>query len=403
MKERMHFDFNRVINRRSTNSVKWDFCECCFDGDDVLPMWVADMDFMAPPQVVEAVQRVANHGIYGYSDMPDSYFDAIESWVKLRHDWTVNREWLSYTPGVITGLNVAIQTFTRPGDRVIVQPPVYSPFFHSIEGNGRVPVMNNLVYEDGRYAMDLDRLESQIDDRTRMVVLCSPHNPVGRVWSRDELERLGEIACRRDLLIFSDEIHCDLVFSGRKHIPVASLSPEIAERTITGIAPSKTFNIAGLKASVIITPNEKLRREFDRAQENTFGLYNANTFAIAASEAAYRHGGPWLDELMGYLDENVQFTQEFLREQLPVITATRPEGTFLMWLDFNGLSMSASELHDTLLCAGKVGLNDGRSFGPGGSGFMRLNIGCPRSTLTDGLARIRTAFQAKLTRAGAVR
>jgi len=400
MNTNVHFDFNRVINRKSTNSVKWDFCECCFDGDDVLPMWVADMDFMAPPQVVDAVRRVADHGIYGYSDMPDSYFQAIGEWVASRHRWAIERSWLSYTPGVITGLNVAIQTFTRPGDRVIIQPPVYPPFYRSIEGNGRVPLLNHLRYENGAYAMDLDHLESLIDARTRMIVLCSPHNPVGRVWSRKELERLGDIACRHDLIIFSDEIHSDLVYAGNRHVPAASIDPEVAARTITGIAPSKTFNVAGLKASVIITPSRKIREEFDRAQENIFGLYNANIFAIAASEAAYRFGAPWLDELLPYLEENVRVTEDFLQNELPEVRAPHPEGTFLMWLDFSRFGMSPTEIHDTLLCAGKIGLNSGTSFGPGGEGFMRLNIGCPRATLTEGLERIRQAFRAKIAETG---
>jgi cystathionine beta-lyase len=271
---------------------------------------------------------------------------------------------------------------------VVLQSPVYPPFFNSIENNGRRVVDNTLRYSERGYEMDLELLESQIDGNTKMLALCSPHNPVGRVWSRKELEGVAEIVLKHDLLVFSDEIHGDLIYSEAEHIPFASLSPEIAERTITGIAPSKTFNIAGLKASVIITANESLRRKFDTAQERTFGLYNANTFAICAAEAAYREGEEWLEALLEYLEENRDYALDRLDRELPEIKVAKPEGTFLLWLDCNAFGLSPGELYETVSCEGRVGLNDGRSFGPGGEGFLRLNIGCPRSVLAEGLDRL---------------
>ncbi|TVQ40685.1 MAG: putative C-S lyase [Spirochaetaceae bacterium] len=385
---RRKYDFDTLIDRKRTNSVKWDFCTCCDGAEDMLPMWVADMDFQAPPEVMEAVLRAAGHGVYGYSEMTDGYYEAIVNWVAARHRWELEPRWLSYSPGVITGMNVAIQTFTAPGDRIIVQSPVYPPFFASVINNGRQVSNNQLVLCDGEYRMDFEQLERVIDDRTRLLLLCSPHNPVGRVWRRDELERLADIALRHDLLVFSDEIHGDLVYQGYQHVPFASLGPEVAERTITGIAPSKTFNIAGLKASVIITPNARLRTAFDQAQERVFGLYTANVFAIAAAEAAYRDGGAWLDQALDYLGNNIDYTYRRLREHIPQVSATQPQGTFLMWLDFSRLGMTQQELRETIFCGARVGLNDGLSFGPGGDQHMRLNIGCPRSMVAEGLSRI---------------
>ncbi len=386
-------DFDVVIDRKETNSVKWDFCNCCADADDILPMWVADMDFQAPPEVVETVSQAAAHGVYGYSEMSSGYYESIVNWISGRHKWGIETDWLSYSPGVITALNVAIQAFTAPGDKIILQAPVYPPFFASILNNGRRVVNNRLVYRNGRYEIDFDNLEKSIDTRTRMLLLCSPHNPVGRVWTREELRRLAEIALRHNLLVFADEIHCDLVYREFAHIPFASLGPDVADITITGMAPSKTFNIAGLKASAIVTPNPQLRLAFDQAQERTFGLYTANTFAIAAAEAAYRHGGPWLDQLMAYLGENLAFALDHLEKNLPGVSAPRPEGTFLMWLDFSQLGLSQQELRDKVFCEARVGLNDGVTFGPGGEAHMRLNIGCPRSILAEGLARITGVFR----------
>ncbi len=384
----MDFDFDHVVNRRHTNSIKWDFPIPGCRHEDPLPMWVADMDFPAPPMVREAIQSVAQHGIYGYTGPPPSYFEAITNWCRLRYGYSPDESAILYTPGVITGLNIAIQTFTEPGDEIVLQPPVYPPFFASVRNNNR-RIINNRLIADGRsYSMDLDHLRSAITPRTRMLVLCSPHNPVGRVWSEAELRALGEICLEHDLFVFADEIHADLVYPEARHVTFASLSPELAARTITGIAPSKSFNIAGLKASVIIAENPRLKAELDRAHQRIFGLYNANTFAVTALEAAYRHGAPWLDALLSYLDGNRRRVAAFIADQLQGVSTTLPEGTFLMWLDFRALRLSQAQLCDVLYNTAGVLLNSGADFGPGGEGFMRLNIGCPQALLMEGLKRL---------------
>lgn len=383
------FDFDTVIDRRRTNSVKWDFCDCCEGEDDILPMWVADMDFSAPPAVVEAIRTVAGHGIYGYSAMPDSYYEAIESWCGRRYGYRVSRDQLSYTPGVITGLNMVIQAFTNPGDGVVITPPVYPPFFSSVRSNGRRLVEIPLSLQPDGYRIDFDHLESRIDAGTKLLVLCSPHNPVGRVWSRGELERLAEIALRHGLLIFSDEIHADIVYPGAEHTVLASLAPEVADITFTGIAPSKTFNIAGLKASVIVTANQRRRHDFDAIQAAGFGLYNANIFAIRALEVAYREGEPWLEALLAYLVKNLAFAVDFITRELPGVRVVAPQGTFLLWLDFSELGLEQEQLRQLVFCNAKVGLNDGLSFGESGCCHMRLNFGCARSVLREGLMRLK--------------
>ncbi len=383
-------DFDAVIDRRETNSVKWDFC--CSGTDDVLPMWVADMDFKAPLEVVEAVSSAAAHGIYGYSELPSGYYDAVTNWLITKHMWSVQPEWISYSPGVITALNIAIQTFTRPGDHVILQSPVYPPFFSSVVNNGRHVLNNQLICDRGEYSIDFDHLEKLVNDRTRMLVLCSPHNPVGRVWRESELTRLAEFVLRHDLMVFTDEIHCDLVLSGSRHIPFASLGAEVAAKTIVGMAPSKTFNIAGLKASVIITPNRHLKKAFDQAQERVFGLYAANSFAIPAAEAAYRHGRNWLNNLMKYLHSNYQFAKEHLASYAPDVVMSPLEGTFLLWLDFTSLGLQHEELTRFIQNEAKIALNDGMSFGPGGEQHMRMNIGCPLSVIKEGLTRLTSAI-----------
>ena len=385
--------FDQIIDRRGTNSIKWDHADCCPGRTDILPMWVADMDFAAPRAVIDAASKAVEHGIFGYCGLPDSALESVADWCADRYGWPIDTTWLSYTSGVITGLNIAIQTFTRPGESIIIQPPVYPPFHASVRSNGRKLVYNHLAKEDdGSFVMDIQALRSSVTDDTKMIVLCNPHNPVGRAWSKSELTAVAEVAEEHDLLVFSDEIHADLLLPPNRHTSFASLSPEIAQRTITGIAPSKTFNIAGLKASIIITPNERLRADFDRAQEKTFGLYHANTFAVVAMEAAYRYGAEWLDRLMGYLAESRDEAVRFLRERVPSVTVAPPEATFLLWLDFSRAGGDNDEIKRKLCCDAGVLLNDGRSFGPGGDYHFRFNFGCPRSVMRDGLERIAEVF-----------
>ncbi|MEX2443777.1 MAG: PatB family C-S lyase [Alkalispirochaeta sp.] len=388
--------FDDIIDRRNTNCVKWDYVPRAGGvsaTDETLPMWVADMDFQAPAVVIDRMRASVDHGIFGYTALPNHTWDAVASWTERRYAWPVKTEWMSYTAGVITGLNIAVQTFTRPGEKIIIQPPVYPPFHNSVLKNGRRLLYNELVQdEDGTFRFDVEQLRSLIDSETRMLVLCNPHNPVGRSWNRDELESIADVALEHDLLVFSDEIHADLLLHEARHIPFASLGPEVARRTITGIAPSKTFNIAGLKASVIITPNKQLRDAFDAAQARTFGLYDANIFAIVGMHAAYSEGEQWLETLLQYLQDNRDTALSFFADVLPQVRVPSPDATFLFWVDFSATGYTHDNVARLLREDAHVVLNDGRSFGPGGENHFRLNFGCPRSVLTSGLERIADAF-----------
>ena len=302
----MEFDFDHLIDRRNTNSAKWDLARTLFGDEEILPMWVADMDFNTAPCVIEALKKQVQLGIFGYANRPQSYLDAIVDWVRRRHGWKIQSEWLTYSPGVVTALNLCILNFTQPGDRVIIQPPVYYPFARSIISNGRRVENNPLSWDGRRYRMDMEDLEKKSVARTPLMILCSPHNPVGRVWEKEELVRLSEFCIKKDILLVSDEIHSDLIFTGATHVPTASLSEEIAQRTITCIAPSKTFNLAGLKTSVIIIPNPKIREKYNALLQN-LALGGDNTFGLAALEAAYRQGDEWLDALLDYLKAGIDF------------------------------------------------------------------------------------------------
>jgi cystathionine beta-lyase len=381
----MKFDFDQIIPRENTNCVKFDLRKAYFGREDVIPMWVADMDFAVPPFVQEAVRKRAEHPVYGYSIIPESYQNAIIDWQLRRYGWEVKKDWLLFSPGVVTGLNVIVQALTEPGDKIIVQPPVYFPFFSSVENNGRKLVLNQLVEKDGIYSIDFDDLESKMKDGAKMLILCNPHNPVSRCWTRAELEWIGAKCIEHGVLIVSDEIHCDLVFEPHQHIPMATLSDEIANNSITCIAPSKTFNLAGLYSSSIIIQNDSLRRRFRLAEEKVH--LSANLFGIVAAEAAYRQGDEWLRQLMEYLRENVSLVKGYLEAEMPEITFSPAEATYMLWLDFRKLGIPAPELKKRLIEKAGLGLVEGPVFGPGGEGFQRLNVGCPRSTLEKALGR----------------
>jgi len=388
----MKYDFDQVIDRRRTGSLKWDFCERALGEKDVIPMWVADMDFPAPPPVVEAIRKRAEHPVFGYPIAPRSYWESIMSWMRDRHGWEVKRDWLSRSPGVVPALSLCISAFTGPGDKIVIQTPVYRPFFSSVENSGRRLIRNSLKFENRRFAMDLDGLESQIDARTRMLILCSPHNPVGRVWTREELERLGKICAARDLLVVSDEIHGDLALEGHRHTPFASISEELASRTVTLLAPSKTFNIAGLSTSVVIASNPKLLGLYE-AQMQSLGLTMGNVFGITALEAAYALGREWLEELLVYLKGNVDFAEEFVAGRIPGVRLIRPEGTYLALLDCRDLGLEQPALNEFFLRKAKVYLDDGTIFGGELAGFERMNLACPRSLLRRALENIETAVK----------
>jgi cystathionine beta-lyase len=387
----LNYDFDRVIDRYRSNSIKWDFAESIFGSADVLPMWVADMDFEAPRPVIEALISKARHGIFGYADGTESYYEAIIGWMRRRHNWRIEKDWVCFSPGVVPALLWLVRAFVKPGEKVILQSPVYPPFFRSIESNGAELLNNRLMYENGRYIIDFNDLEQKIRSGAKMLILCNPHNPVGRVWEREELIKIGELCLQYQVLVVSDEIHSDLIFSGHRHIPFASLSEELAMNSIVCTAPSKTFNLAGLQTSNIIIPNPKLRKTFKEIL-SVNGIGHPNIFGLVAMEAAYNEGEEWLDKLLGYLEENVRVLLKYLESNIPKVKGIVPEGTYLVWLDFKGLGMPPKELQEFLLKKARVAMNAGYTFGPGGEGFERLNIACPRSVLEEGLLRIAQAI-----------
>jgi len=388
----MDFNFDQIIDRRGTYSLKWDFLQEKVGDEEIIPLWVADMDFLSPPSVIEALRKRAAHGIYGYTGLPDSYYQSIIFWMKKRFSWPIEKEWIIFTPGVIPALHLAVQAFTQPGDKVIIQPPVYRPFRLAVENNGRRLIQNTLVNQDGYYRMDLESLESQIDDQTRLLILCSPHNPVSRVWRAEELKELINLCFNRGIIIISDEIHADLIMPGFTHLPTSQTSSEAAEITVTCTAPNKTFNIAGLEMGNAIIPNHRLRARFQQALLKA-GLFLANTFGVVATEVAYREGEKWLTAVINYIHQNYLFLQEYFGHYLPEIKITPLEGTYLAWLDFRAFHLSDKELQEKLLRKAKVWLDEGPKFGQGGQGFQRLNLACPRGLLEEALERIVTAFR----------
>ncbi len=387
----MNFDFDKIIDRKGSSCVKWDGMEKFLGAGDALPMWVADMDFLTPGYITEAIIKRASHGIFGYPIREEGYFTSLASWLARRHQWIVEREWITFSPAVVPALNMAVLAYTQPGDKIITQPPVYFPFFTAATDHGRTLVYNNLVMRDGRLCMDFENLESLAKDGAKMLMLSNPHNPGGSVWTKDELRQMAEICLKYNVLIISDEIHCDLVYKPFKHTPLACLSKEISNITITTVAPSKTFNLSGLSTASVIIENEDLRKKFND-QVNHLHINWGNLFGNIASEEAYIHGDNFVDELMDYLTGNVAKLEKFVAENLPKIKVIHPESTFLVWLDCTAMGLNDKDLNDFFLHKAKVGLNPGAMFGQGGEGFMRINIGCPRATLLQGLGRIKEAF-----------
>jgi cystathionine beta-lyase len=388
----MEYDFDSEINRRGTNSVKWDFAEQFFQVKDILPMWVADMDFKAPGPVIDALKQVAERGIFGYSVVPESYYDALIEWMRKRHNWDIQKEWVTLCPGVVPAIRLLVRAFTSPGDQVIVQSPVYYPFFDCIKDNGCEILDNPLQLNGNQYFMDLADLERKITPRTKMILLCSPHNPVSRVWRDEELLRLGKLCTGNDILVVSDEIHEDIVYEGFKHVPFTTVSEEFAERSIICTAASKTFNLPGLRTSNIIIPNPELRERFSEVARSC-GMHTPNMFGIAATEAAYRYGEPWLEQLLKYLQGNIRFLMQYLTERLHGVKLIQPQGTYLLWLDFRNCNVDPSRLGQFIREDARVGLEAGTLFGCKESGFERMNIACTRATLEEGLHRIETAIE----------
>jgi len=389
----MSYDFDRVIDRRRTASNKWRKY-----GDDVLPLWVADMDFASPEPVVRALRERAEHGVYGYLYEEPEFAEIFVDRLQKRYGWRVSPEAVVLLPGVIPGFNMAARAVAEPGDGILIQTPAYPPLL-------RVPGNIGLTHDameltrqaGGRYVVDLDAFPSAIRERTKVFLLCNPHNPVGRAYERAELEVMAQACLRHDLVIISDEIHCDIMFSGHQHTPIASLAPEIASRTLTMMAPSKTFNLAGLKCSVAVIPDARLRERF-LAQKLDL-VHGLNVFGFTAALAAYRDGQAWLDELLRYLEANRDFMHEYVRANLSGVTMSPPEATYLAWLDCREAPILGGDPWTFFLERAKVALNDGAAFGAGGKGFVRLNFACPRSTLQEGLERMRGALAALPRRA----
>ncbi len=386
----MAYDFDTVIDRTTKNSAKWTLMKQLTGLDDLIPLWVADMDFAVAPEIVEALKERAVHPIYGYTVPPEEYHTGLINWMDKRHNWKgVEKDWIVWTPGVVAGFTIAIQAYSQPGDKVVIQPPVYYPFKNQILNTGRQIIENPLIDKGGYYEMDFEDLEEKIDDRTKMIILCSPHNPVSRVWKRGELEKLAEICKEKDILIISDEIHNDLILGDIKHTPTAIVSEDAMQRTITLVAPSKTFNLAGLTNANAIIPNKKLREDF-KAQVSK-GSGHSNIFGMVAQDAAYNKAEPWLDEALEYLRSNLEYFEEFLAEKIPQLKLYPLEGTYLAWVDCSALDMDDEELNEFMLKKAKLWLDEGTLFGTGGSMFMRFNLACPRATLEQALENLEKA------------
>ncbi len=384
----MSYDFDKVVDRRGTNCLKYDFAIQRGKPADVLPLWVADMDFPVAREITKALEKMVQHGIYGYSESGASYFQAVKNWMKKHHHWDVQEDWLIKTPGVVFAIAAAVRAFTGEGDAVMLQNPVYYPFQEVIRANGRVVVDNTLVEQDGHYSMDFVDLEQKIiANQAKIFLLCNPHNPVGRVWTGEELEQLGDICKRHGVSVISDEIHADFTYPGYEHQVFANLKEEFKDFTITCTAPSKTFNLAGLQVSNIFIANEKLRSGLKKEIEKT-GYSQLNTAGILACEAAYLYGEDWLSQVKKYIAENAAFVREFVKEKLPGIKLIEPEGTYLIWLDCRGLGLEFDELEDLIVNKAGLWLDGGYIFGDSGRGFQRINIACPRVILREALDRL---------------
>ena len=384
------YNFDEIIERRGTDCIKYDMLDAYFGNADALPLWVADTDFKVPDFIMNALRDRMNHEILAYSYRTDGFFQSIINWLDRRHNWKIEREMITTSPGVVSAITLLVMALSEPGDKVIVQPPVYFPFFTSIKGMGRKMVENPLIIKDGRYTFDFENLKKGIDKNTKLLILCSPHNPGGMVWTKEELEELCSICTENGIFIISDEIHADLVFHGNKHIPVPMISEEIAMNSAVLMAASKTFNVAGLSSAFVVIPNKRIRVKYEQVL-NTVHIHSGNIFGNIATEAALRDGNEWLGQLMAYLEDNYKFAETFITERIPGIKIMKPEATFLVWINLNSYGLSEKEMAKRLIDGG-IALNHGSKFGTGGEGYFRLNFGCPRTTLEAGLHKLEAAL-----------
>ncbi len=387
----MAYDFDTTIDRKNTSSLKWDYCHEIFGRADILPLWLADMDFAVAPEIIQALQQRIEHPVFGYSRRPESYDEALISWFWYRHNWPLSPEWLLSTPGVVPALYYAIQAFTTPGDKVLLLTPIYRPFFLSILDNQRLVTTSSLIIEKGKYVIDWQDIEEKIKD-VKLLLLCNPHNPIGKVWSEAEIKKLGQLCIENNVIIVSDEIHCDLVYEPYQHIPTANVSPEIAQITVSCVSPSKTFNIPTFKNSTVVISNAELRKRYQEVlQRNAVNAENILSFV--AGEAAYRYGGFWYDAMMDYITQNRAFLISYIEDNIPQISWIPPEGTFLGWLNMRGFGLSHPELRSWLIHDLKLGLEDGTKFGQEGKYFQRLNFACPQKVLKFALESISQALE----------
>lgn len=387
------YNFDEIIDRKHSNCVKYDGYQDIYGTDGLIPLWVADMDFKTPDFVFDAIRGRLNHPVLGYFVHSDGFYRSIIQWMERRHQWKIEKDWIYFAPGIVPGLAFLVQAFTAPGDKVLLQTPVYHPFYYVVQNQSREIVRNPLRLVDNHFEMDYEDLEDKLKKGVKMMILCNPHNPLGRCWTKAELQKVGELCLQYHCLLVSDEIHSDLMMPGYKHTPMANISNAIAQNTITCMAPSKTFNIAGLATSEIIIPNENLRRQFEKVMYDGVHLFVGNIFGELALEACYTYGEEWLEQLLVYLKKNVDFVQQYIKENLPEIKTFRHEATYLPWLDFSGFQMSHEELFRKLANQARVALNDGQIFGEEGRCCFRINVACPTSTLEQAMEQIRTTFR----------
>ncbi|MFS0554173.1 MalY/PatB family protein [Brevibacillus sp. 179-C1.2 HS] len=387
------YDFDQVIERKGTDSVKWEIQNPKVNGEGMLPLWVADMDFACAPEITEALVKRASHPIYGYTLKSHALYHSLKEWIQKRFGVAVEESWMTGIPGVVPGIHVAVEAFTAPGDGVLIQTPVYHPFYHAVENRGRHVVTSPLVERNSRYEMDWDDLTQKLSDpRVKLMLLCTPHNPLGRVWTRQELERLGELCVENGVIVVADEIHSDLVYEPNIHTPYYSLSPQLANQSVTFLSAAKTFNLAGLYTSYLMTQNQQLLRDFS-STASKMGYENLNLFGMEATIAAYQNGEAWLEELLIYLQGNAAYLNEFLATRIPEVSMAIPEATYLGWIDFRRLGLSQAELNKLIREEAKLGLHDGTTFGRDGAGFMRINFACPRSILVEAMDRLERAIK----------
>lgn len=389
----MKYDFNKPVVRTGTNCLKYDSASKFGKPEGLIPLWVADMDFIVPDEVRESLEKCVAHGIFGYTDAAEDYYTAVQKWFESHFGWKTEASWIVTAPGVVFALAMTIRAFTETGDSVMIQQPVYHPFANVIKANGRKIVNNPLICENGKYQMNMEEFERKIiEEKVKLFILCSPHNPVGRVWTEAELKQVGDICLRHEVLVVSDEIHCDFTYPGVTHRVYASLGKEYAEQSIICTAPSKTFNLAGLQAANIWIPNEDIRNRFTEEISKT-GYSDLNNMGAAACQAAYEYGEVWLEELKSYLSLNMEFAAEYLTAYMPQIKLIKPQGTYLLWVDFRELGMEKEALNDLLINKAGLWLNDGAMFGESGTGFQRVNIACRRDTLKRALEQLRQAVE----------